>query len=799
MITKTIPLSEFQIDNKYLAHPPDETLIEHSNQTLKYFEQISTDKNLDAIINKLIKKIDEENSELIKEMFVNAIFLHDVGKKNPCFQAKKMNNNLFDKYKESTKSSNHSEFSANQYLEYFLKLINNSGCKRLTRYKLQLILYSFSYQIAKHHGFLGNFWMYKTEDKNVKNYQNYIDKIDIPFMELFILNKLLFSLLISSDYYATTSYMSKLNFNDFGLFDNSMLNKFKENFTKHLSLFPKPEGINILRKEIFNESEKNLLNNLNKNIFYLEAPTGSGKTTTLINLALNLLEKNKNLNKLFYVFPFNTLVEQTKQVFNEIMSDEIPFTVINSITPINQNNQENNETDYTKSYIERLFFHSPVILTTHVSFFNIMFGTSKNDNFPLWQFANSVIIIDEIQSYRNELWWYMVEFFDKYAEYLNMKIIIMSATLPKLDYFLENKNEFAGLLSEQKVKEFYLNPHFKDRVSINYDLLNLGKINMDDLLVFFKEHKKSYKKILFEFIKKQTAREFYNLLKSEFENVYELTGDDNKVYRNFVIEKTKEDKPVIIVATQVIEAGVDIDMDLGFKDISTIDSEEQFMGRINRSCKKQDAKVYFFDLDEKKEIYKNDYRIEFNLKDEKYRKILADKNYQSYFKDVLRRIKEKGLKFEKGLHTNMDYFTDNIKKMNYKEISKLMTLINSENFTLFFPLKIDISKYKNIPEFNDENIENFLINNCLDGMKVWEYYISLSETENFSEYKVKKSYINSLMQFFTFNLIKYDNQSRPCIGEEINGIYFIEDYEEFIIDGKFDRLAFQEKCNSLFL
>ena len=239
MITKTIPLSEFQIDNKYLAHPPDETLIEHSNQTLKYFEQISTDKNLDAIINKLIKKIDEENSELIKEMFVNAIFLHDVGKKNPCFQAKKMNNNLFDKYKESTKSSNHSEFSANQYLEYFLKLINNSGCKRLTRYKLQLILYSFSYQIAKHHGFLGNFWMYKTEDKNVKNYQNYIDKIDIPFMELFILNKLLFSLLISSDYYATTSYMSKLNFNDIGLFDNSMLNKFKENFKKYMSILQK--------------------------------------------------------------------------------------------------------------------------------------------------------------------------------------------------------------------------------------------------------------------------------------------------------------------------------------------------------------------------------------------------------------------------------------------------------------------------------------------------------------------------------------------------------------------------------
>mgnify|MGYP000169888704 CR=1 FL=1 len=49
---------------------------------------------------------------------------------------------------------------------------------------------------------------------------------------------------------------------------------------------------------------------------------------------------------------------------------------------------------------------------------------------------------------------------------------------------------------------------------------------------------------------------------------------------------------MILVATQVIEAGVDIDMDIGFKDISRLDSEEQFMGRINRSGKK-DGVVYF--------------------------------------------------------------------------------------------------------------------------------------------------------------------------------------------------------------
>lgn len=66
--------------------------------------------------------------------------------------------------------------------------------------------------------------------------------------------------------------------------------------------------------------------------------------------------------------------------------------------------------------------------------------------------------------------------------------------------------------------------------------------------------------------------------------IVEISGDDNKFERKKIIKLIKERKVNIVVATQVIEAGVDIDMDIGFKDISVIDSEEQFIGRINRSC-----------------------------------------------------------------------------------------------------------------------------------------------------------------------------------------------------------------------
>jgi CRISPR-associated endonuclease/helicase Cas3 len=103
----------------------------------------------------------------------------------------------------------------------------------------------------------------------------------------------------------------------------------------------------------------------------------------------------------------------------------------------------------------------------------------------------------------------------------------------------------------------------------------------EELIEKLNDEKNRYSKIVFEFIKKDSAREFYNLLCvdnrfKEFE-IYELSGDDNKATREYVISRTKEQNiKIIIVATQVIEAGVDIDMDLGFKDISTRDREEPF-------------------------------------------------------------------------------------------------------------------------------------------------------------------------------------------------------------------------------
>jgi CRISPR-associated endonuclease/helicase Cas3 len=101
----------------------------------------------------------------------------------------------------------------------------------------------------------------------------------------------------------------------------------------------------------------------------------------------------------------------------------------------------------------------PLVITSHVNLFGALFGTGREQSFPLIKLCNSVVIIDEIQSYRNEIWHEVILFLLQYAELLNIKFIIMSATLPKLDGLLgQHSHQIIDLIKNPDV--YYQNPFF---------------------------------------------------------------------------------------------------------------------------------------------------------------------------------------------------------------------------------------------------------------------------------------------------------------------------------------------------
>lgn len=771
-------------------------------------------------------------------MLLNTIYLHDIGKINSNFQYYKMNNKYFAKKKDiNFNNSNHSMLSAVIYINYYFDKIRTELAKE-EQSDLAVVMLLNAYIISKHHGDLDSFDDFRekivdgegkrlyTEQQNLFNetyttpiifndelldriFQNTFNNISKREQEeressiyLYIYVRFMSSLLLSCDYYATSEFKNLKEIKGFGeindiskfydLFKNTPIykniNTYKQNFYDKTTDFNKVTDINILRNELFLEAEENLLINMDKNIFYLEAPTGSGKSNVAFNLSFLLAEKETNLNKIFYVYPFNTLIEQNintlQKTFghSEVMND---IAVINSVVPIKtrkgliDEDSDVMKDDYEISLLNRQFLHYPIVLTTHVSIFNYLFGTQKSDLFPLCQIANSVIILDEIQSYKNVIWKEIITFLKYYTELLNIKIIIMSATLPNLNRLMNQEIETVNLVGDRE--KYFSNPIFKNRVKLDFSLLEIT----DNVLEILLEHvidtaQNLEGNILIEFITKKTAVEFYKILKNRLKEidyigkeVELITGDDNPAERNKIINKIKSNKNIILVATQVIEAGVDIDMDVGYKDISLLDAEEQFLGRINRSCMKDGSKVFFFDFDEPAQIYKMDVRKEkhLSLLTEEMRKILINKDFASFYNIVLETLNKLAGKLNDN---NYDKFLQEVvQKLNFNEIENKMRLIDERyEYSIFLSREIEVD------------------NSILDGKKVWQEYIDLLKNNelDYAEKKVRLSQVQAKLYYFIYKVANNNFTYQECIGD----IYYIEDGDKYFTDGKFDREKFNQ-------
>lgn len=819
-----------------------ETLDNHINLVKKYFYKIVNKKKLDKSFEKIEKEFfvnfKEDATNLFREMILNTVILHDIGKINPLFQDKKMDNNIIKNISEKNKytfmGSKHSLLSAVLYLDYYGEKINTYK-NLLDKEEIRTLRYFAvlnSYIISRHHGSLLEFAKYMNdindecshftnicdfleEEKNVyardfklskkrrsvfyKSSKNFINMLDMKdSIYIYTYEKLLFSILVACDYYATSEYMNDSEIEDFGeinsiekfygVYERSPILKSirkyeKEKYNPKSSL-EHIEDINILRNELFLESENNLKQNFSEDIFYLEAPTGSGKSNMAMNLSFKLIEEIQNLNKINYIYPFNTLIEQNiktiKKIFNDdenIMND---IAVVNSVTPIKVYEEENEDEDinYKKSLLNRQFLNYPMILSTHVTLFDTMFGNTRQSAFAFHQLANSVIVLDEIQCYRNIIWTEIITFLKYFCQILNIKVIIMSATLPNLNNLLEGNIKSINLIENRE--RYFKNHLFKDRVTSEYDLLN-EKASIDDIYNHVVENSHKNKKIVLEFINKKSAYSFYNRLKDDdkIDTVVELmTGDDNLVERERIIDRILSEevnkKGIILVATQVVEAGIDIDMDIGYKDISILDSEEQFMGRINRSCLKR-GELYFFDLDKSNRIYQEDIRSnkEFTLEVEDNRNILKEKNYDEYYCKILREIK----KNNKQLNDNNvnEFFIKDVAYLNSATIKERMKLIKDDlwSVSVYFCRRITLRN-----------------NNIVDGKEVWEEYKDLLKDNNmdYAQKQIRLSKIKSKMNYFIY---KVNKNSGYIYDDQIGEIYCIDNGEEYFENGKLNREKFE--------
>ena len=834
-MTKFEDIFDFQDKYKYLAHIKDnreETLQEHTELANKYFEKIIEYKNLKSFFERIKNILNLKNQEekLYYKMIDDVVNFHDFGKINSQFQIDKMLNEeilkMEDEYNISgVLGSDHSLLSTSMFIAYYFgkitDLIEIVETKKIVI--LFEILFALSYVISKHHGNLDSFEEYieklsRNNDENIlkelKNIsvsnggillQAFLEKETITIffnfietyiserkkkenissheaMSIFVFTKMMFSLLVASDYYSTNEFMQEIKYENFGNMGNiDTIKKEYENSEiiksirdKEKNGIPNDEDINNFRTKIFLEAEKNLEKNKENNIFFLEAPTGSGKSNTALNLSLKLLDKDRR--KIFYVYPFNTLVEQNMNTLKNIFGNNKEaiknITVVNSITALtNKDSRDIPIEEYSDILMDRQFLNYPFIVTTHVGIFNTLIGNTKEDCMPFYQLANSVIVFDEIQAYKNTIWTEIIKILNSYAKLLNIKIIIMSATLPNLSYLLdeEEKNNISKLIENRD--EYFNNTIFKNRVEVNYDLLSEQKIEYEELLQHIIKNSLNSQKILIEFISKNDAKKFYELCENNEDlnvdhKILILTGEDNKARRNSIIKKiNSKDKKIILISTQLIEAGVDIDVDVGYKNISGLDNEEQFLGRINRSCKKS-GKAYFFYLTDAKKVYKNSVIIEnkLNLFSDEMKDVLENKNFDVFYSKVLKILKRKAKE-----KINNDNFETIIFNKKFRLLKERMQLIEEQD---------DKKTYFFNRTLTDEEIEE--IGENIDGSEVWERYVDILKEENYAKKIVELSKIREKMMYFLYEVKKNTELNYSDIK---GSIIYINDGDKYFTDG----------------
>ena len=407
------------------------------------------------------------------------------------------------------------------------------------------------------------------------------------------LQRLILSILIDSDWEATSDFMDGMD----------TLSKQSEFHTKEIFataganfevyMRSRHQAVNIPE---LNDKEKTIFdarNSLQKEcrqfagypagIYCLPIPTGGGKTLTGLAYALEFGRLHPETERIIYVSPFISITEQNAQVFRDAVGND--KWILEHHSSVLRNEEAKNE-DYRSSGLSRydINWEEPFICTTFVQFMNTLFSDKSESIRRMHRLANSVVIIDEVQSMPVKCIYtfnYMINFLHAVC---NTNIILCTATQPTLaeaecpicystpKYMIENVNDWFDKFERVKIDT--------PKPDQKYTFESLG----DEIA----ERTEECRSILVVLNTKSAVRKLYDLLKAQDINVEYLTTNlcaEHRSDKIAAIKKTleKRQESIVVISTNLIEAGVDISFECVYRSMTGLDSLAQTAGRCNRN------------------------------------------------------------------------------------------------------------------------------------------------------------------------------------------------------------------------
>ncbi len=493
-----------------------------------------------------------------------------------------------------------------------------------------------------------------------------------------------------------------------------------------------------------------------KSIVFI-AFTGAGKT----EYSMNWINGKKAFYLLGLRIAVNKMFKRFKDVFNDncvLLHSEVNFKVVD-------------ETDDRDEYFQKINtikkLSYPITIATADQLITSVF---KYNGFELPYFVASYskIVVDEIQSFSPEAIASIVTFL-KEIHMLGGRFLLMTATLPP---FI--KDEFKKI-NDIVFPEPVLTEKKRHKIKM-YD----SEIIDETVAEMIKEQYKSGKKVLVVCNTVKMLQELAKLLDGLEHNVIhsQFIVRDKKKKEKQIMEAVKRDidnGPCIWIATQVVEASLDIDFDVLFTECSTVDSLFQRFGRCWRNrgseyendeanihiVKPSKNSIYIYD----KEILKRTEKALVKFDD----KVITEKDKQNIIDEVFSDIENTS--YYENYKKYKDLLELGYKAENKSEAQDLFRKIEN-NYTVI-PEPVFTNNKADIEEFLNyiSNNSNSYIERIKAKSKLYEYTMGLrilgSDKKNCLE-EIDNDFCRQY-RIFKLNGVNYDANS---------GITYKEDYKD---------------------
>ncbi len=548
----------------------------------------------------------------------------------------------------------------------------------------------------------------------------------------YIIFNLIYSILLDSDKSEVT-----LKDREFLRSRNLYFSDWVENY-KRQNVFP-DASINPLRDKAYVEALSHPIELMEK-IYSLNLPTGLGKTLISLSFAFKLRDAIKSETtvepRIIYSLPFLSIIDQNAEIIKAVIEAKgvEPDTDIllkhHHLADIFYKRvDEEFETDEAKILVEG--WNSLIIVTTFVQLFHTLISNRNRSIRKFHRLTNSIIILDEVQSIPIKYWSLLRCLLLELSRLLNTYIILVTATEP----LIFERGETKRLINRES--------YFKalDRVSLRVMLES--PMNLKQLIAHF--DLKDNRSYLFIFNTISAAKEFYYLIKDRVNSVTYLSTHITPKERFERISEIKKGKYRVVVSTQLVEAGVDIDFEVVVRDIAPLDSINQSAGRCNRGGSSK-GEIFIVKLVDSSGRKYSSYIYDPVLIDITERILLAKSEYkESEFLELIDK-----------------YYRETKEKKSQEHSKKMLEALMKLRYDSEDD-RVSVADFKLIEEEYPE-IDVF-VELDEEAREVWRHYLSLKEITNLFEKRKAFDSLKGKFYQYVITIPKYIENKPPLIGE----------------------------------